>query len=95
METWIQNYTAVGDSLLLTAAAALLPIIFFFVALTILKMKGYVAGFFTLLISILVAILRMVCQQGWHYLQHYLVLLMVFGRLRGLLSPPFSYTKLR
>ena len=56
METWIQNYTAVGDSLLLTAAAALLPIIFFFVALTILKMKGYVAGFFTLLISILVAI---------------------------------------
>ena len=40
METWIQNYSAVGDSLILTAAAALLPIIFFFVALTVLKMKG-------------------------------------------------------
>ena len=56
METWIQNYSAVGGSLYLTAAVALLPIVFFFVALTILKMKGYVAGFFTLLISILVAI---------------------------------------
>ena len=56
METWIQNYTAVGGSLYLTAAVALLPIVFFFAALTVLKLKGYVAGFFTLLISILVAI---------------------------------------
>lgn len=56
MDTWVQNYTAVGGSLYLTAAMALLPIVFFFTALTILKMKGYVAGFFTLLISILVAI---------------------------------------
>lgn len=56
METWIQNYTAVGDSLYLTAAAALLPIVFFFVALTMLKMKGYVAGFITLLLSVLVAV---------------------------------------
>jgi len=57
METWIQNYSAVGDSLILTAAVALLPIIFFFVALTVLKMKGYVAGFCTLLIALGVAIL--------------------------------------
>ena len=56
METWIQNYSAVGGSLYLTAAVALLPIVFFFVALTVLKLKGYVAGFFTLLISLLVAI---------------------------------------
>lgn len=56
METWIQNYTAVGNSLIFTAAAALLPIIFFFLALTVLKLKGHVAGFFTLLIAILVAI---------------------------------------
>ena len=57
METWIQNYSVVGDSLMLTAAVALLPIIFFFVALTVLKMKGYVAGFCTLLIALGVAIL--------------------------------------
>ncbi len=56
MDTWMQNYTAVGGSLYLTAAVALLPIIFFFVALAILRMKGYVAGFFTLLIALAVAI---------------------------------------
>ena len=40
MDTWIQNYTAVGGSLYLTAAVALLPIIFFFVALTVLKLTA-------------------------------------------------------
>ena len=57
METWIQNYTAVGGSLYLTAAVALLPIIFFFVALTVLKLKGYQAGLYTLLIALGVAVL--------------------------------------
>lgn len=57
METWIQNYTAIGDSLILTATISLLPIVFFFFALTVLKLKGHVAGFFTLLIAILVATL--------------------------------------
>lgn len=56
MQTWTQNYSAVGDSLWLTAAVAVLPIVFFFLALTKLKLKGHVAGFFTLLIAILVAI---------------------------------------
>ncbi|WP_416189377.1 lactate permease LctP family transporter [Neisseria sp. CCUG17229] len=56
METWIQNYTAVGGNLYLTAAIALLPIVFFFVALTLLKMKGYIAGLLTLLIALAVAV---------------------------------------
>ena len=56
MDTWIQNYTAVGGSLYLTAAVALLPIIFFFVALTVLKLKGYQAGLYTLLIALGVAV---------------------------------------
>lgn len=46
METWVQNYTAIGGSLYLTAAAALLPIVFFFAALTVLKLKGYQAGLY-------------------------------------------------
>ncbi len=54
--TWLQNYYAVGGSLWLTAACAVLPIVFFFLALTVFKMKGYMAGFLTLVISILVAI---------------------------------------
>lgn len=57
METWLQNYSAVGGSLYLTAAVALLPIVFFFVALTVLKLKGYMAGLFTLLIAMGVAVL--------------------------------------
>ena len=56
MQTWLQNYTAVGDSLWLTAAVAVLPIVFFFVALALLRLKGHVAGFFTLLIALGVAI---------------------------------------
>ena len=56
MQTWLQNYTAVGDSLWLTAAIAVLPIVFFFVALALLRLKGHVAGFFTLLIALGVAI---------------------------------------
>lgn len=54
--TWTQNYSAVGGSTLLTAMVALLPIIFFFLALTVLKLKGYMAGLWTLLISLAVAI---------------------------------------
>ena len=41
----------------MTAAVALLPIIFFFVALTVLKLKGYQAGLYTLLIALGVAVL--------------------------------------
>ncbi len=54
METWVQNYTAIGGSLYLTAAA-LLPIVFLFAVLTVLKLKGYQAGLYTLLIALAVA----------------------------------------
>lgn len=56
METWTQNYAAVGNSTVLTALIASLPIVFFFVALTKLKLKGYMAGLYTLLIALGVAI---------------------------------------
>lgn len=54
--TWTQNYSAVGNSTVLTALVAMLPIVFFFVALTKLKLKGYMAGLYTLLIALAVAI---------------------------------------
>ncbi|MCU8012956.1 lactate permease LctP family transporter [Shewanella sp. SM74] len=54
--TWTQTYTPLG-SLWLTAMVALLPIVFFFLALTVLKLKGYIAGALTLLIALAVAIL--------------------------------------
>lgn len=57
MATWLQNYAAIGGSLYMTATMALLPIVFFFITLTVLKMKGYVAGLITLLITLGVAII--------------------------------------
>lgn len=55
MQTWIQNYLPL-DNLWLSSLAAVIPIVFFFVALTKLRLKGYMAGGITLLLSILVAI---------------------------------------
>lgn len=40
----------------LSALVALIPIIFFFVALAVLRLKGHVAGAITLILSILIAI---------------------------------------
>ena len=56
MQTWTQVYDPAGN-LWLSAFIAALPIIFFFIALTVLRMKGHVAGTITVLISLAVAIL--------------------------------------
>ncbi|MGG1679981.1 L-lactate permease [Neobacillus sp. NRS-1170] len=54
--TFTQNFTAVGDSLALSALVALIPILYFFWALAIKRMKGYVAGLTTLLIALILAV---------------------------------------
>ncbi|MHC6223916.1 lactate permease LctP family transporter [Pseudomonas sp. X10] len=55
MQTWQQIYSPLG-SLGLSALAAVIPIVFFFLALAVFRMKGHVAGSITLGLSILVAI---------------------------------------
>ena len=55
MHAWQQLYTPLG-SLGLSAAAALIPIVFFFLALAVFRLKGHVAGSITLALSLLVAI---------------------------------------
>lgn len=55
--TFTQNFTAVGDNLILSAIVALIPIFYFFWALAIKRMKGYIAGLSTLLVAILVAVI--------------------------------------
>ena len=55
--TFTQNFTAVGDNLALTAIVALIPILYFFWALAIKRMKGYLAGLSTLAIALLIAII--------------------------------------
>ncbi|WP_454724369.1 MULTISPECIES: lactate permease LctP family transporter [Cupriavidus] len=55
MQPWTQIYTPLG-SLWLSALAAALPILFFFLALAVLRMKGHVAAAITLLLALGVAV---------------------------------------
>ena len=55
MQPWTQIYTPLG-SLWLSALAAAVPILFFFVALALLRMKGHVAAAITLALAVAVAI---------------------------------------
>ncbi|MBF7730001.1 lactate permease LctP family transporter [Pseudomonas sp. N040] len=56
MQTWQQLYTPLGG-LGLSALVALIPIVFFFLALAVFRLKGHVAGAITLALSLGVAIL--------------------------------------
>lgn len=55
MQAWQQIYTPLG-SLWLSALVAAIPIIFFFIALAALRIKGHVAAAITLLLALGVAI---------------------------------------
>ncbi|MDO4230693.1 MAG: L-lactate permease [Lautropia sp.] len=54
-EVWLQNYDPAGN-IWVSALVALIPIVFFFVALTKLRLKGYVAGTITVLLALAVAL---------------------------------------
>ena len=55
--SFTQDFTAVAGSLGWTALVAIIPILYFFWALAIKKMKGYIAGLSTLALSIIVAVI--------------------------------------
>lgn len=54
--TWVQDYDPIGN-IWLSALIALIPIVFFFLALTKFKMKAITAGAITLAITIVIAVL--------------------------------------
>ncbi|KAA6450718.1 L-lactate permease LutP [Bacillus swezeyi] len=53
---WTQVYTPLGNSLPLSSLAALIPILYFFWALAIKRMKGHTAGLTTLVIALVLAV---------------------------------------
>ena len=55
--TFTQNFTAVGDNLALSAIVAVIPILYFFWALAIKRMKGHIAGITTLLLALLISVI--------------------------------------
>jgi L-lactate transport len=57
VNTWTQVYTPVGGSLWLSSAVAVIPIVFFFVALAVLRMKGHIAALITVTLAVLIAVL--------------------------------------
>ena len=56
MQTWMQVYDP-ANNLIVSALIAALPIFFFFLALTVLRLKGHIASTITVLIALAVAIL--------------------------------------
>ncbi|WP_434511936.1 L-lactate permease [Desulfitobacterium sp. AusDCA] len=54
---WTHNYAALGNSLALTSLVVAIPIFFLFWALTVKKMKGHIAGIWTLLLTIVDVVL--------------------------------------
>ena len=55
MQPWQQNYNPL-DNLWLSALIAAIPIVFFFVALAVFRIKGHITGTITVILALLVAI---------------------------------------
>ncbi|MDZ5650338.1 lactate permease LctP family transporter [Nitrospirillum sp. BR 11828] len=55
MQPWVQVYDPFGN-MVVSALVAVVPIVFFLVALAVLRLKGYVAGTLTVLIALVIAI---------------------------------------
>lgn len=54
---WKQDFTPIADHLWISAIVALIPILYFFWALAVKRMKGHIAGFTTLLIALVVSVI--------------------------------------
>lgn len=89
--TWTQVYNPLNN-IWLSALIALIPIIFFFIALTLLKLKGHIAAGITVLLSMIIAIYfydmpasMVLGATGYGFCMH-------FGPSAILLSARCSYT---
>ena len=65
LQQWQQIYDPIGN-IWISSAIALVPIIFFFLALAIFRMKGSVAATITVFLAFLVSFFYTKCQLEWH-----------------------------
>ncbi|WP_141430479.1 L-lactate permease [Bacillus sp. 03113] len=75
MQTWNQVYNPMGN-IWLSALIAALPIILFIICLTVLKLKGYVSGFISVIFAGLISI----------FIYHFPVKMFVGSALYGVLA---------
>lgn len=77
--TWKQVFDPVAGNLYASALVALIPTLFFFWALAVKRVKGYIAGTTTLLLSIIVAVF------AWHMPAGMAVMSALQGAVYGIL----------
>jgi len=77
---WFHNYSAVGNSLGLTALVVSIPVVFLFWALSVRRMKGHNAGGITLLLTVAVTTL------AYHMPVSAAISAAVLGMLNGLVQ---------
>ncbi|MEW6276538.1 MAG: lactate permease LctP family transporter, partial [Bacillota bacterium] len=75
--TWAQAFNPLGN-LGLSSLVAAIPIIFLFIALGVLRMKGHTAGIITIILAVLVAIV------GYGMPSQYALLSALYGAMFGL-----------
>ena len=84
MQTWQQVYAPIGDSLGLSALVALIPIVFFFLALAVFRMKGHYAAIITLALSMIVAVVGFDMPVNMVFASAEYGFYLVYGQLLGL-----------
>ncbi len=94
MNLWQQNYDPAGN-IWLSSLIASLPILFFFFALIKLKLKGYVAATWTVVIALSVALLFYKIRLTTRWPPSSTASSTACGQSRGLLSPRSSSIKFR
>ena len=84
MEKFTQLLQPVADNLYISALVALIPIVFYLVALAGFKVKGWLTGLLTLIVAIVVAVVFLKCHSNSQQCQLFTVWFMDYFQFLGL-----------
>lgn len=94
LQSWQQIYDPMAN-IWLSSAIALIPIVFFFLALAIFRLKGSVAATITVALALLVALFAYQMPAATAFASLVYGFFMACGQLRGLLLVRYFYIKFR